>query len=223
VALLGAPNAGKSSLFNCLVQADAALVSPIAGTTRDYVSHVARFGDLDCLLIDTAGLEDAPRDEIQVAAQALSQQSQRQADLGLWCCDAAAEIIAPPHEFDPARTLRVLTKWDQADAAEIPSGWLPTSARTGEGIAELRAALAAALGERSQGDIVPATGVRCRSSLRGASQALAEAQAALARGTGEEVVAAELRVALDELGQVLGAVYTDDILDRIFSRFCIGK
>jgi tRNA modification GTPase len=223
VALLGAPNAGKSSLFNSLVQADAALVSPQAGTTRDYVSRIARFEGLDCLLVDTAGLDDSPGDEIQVAAQALSQRSHKQADLSLWCCDATRPIVRPPPEFDPARTLCVLTKWDQAKIDEVPPGWLRTSAHTCFGITDLRQAIAASFIDQKRGEVVPATSVRCRLSLQGAHKALSEAQAALVAGTGEEVVAAELRLALDELGQVVGAVYTDDILDRVFSRFCIGK
>lgn len=221
VVLLGAPNAGKSSLFNALTQADAALVSPRAGTTRDYVSRVTSFGGIECLVIDTAGLDEEPGDEIQIAAQVFSERSRTEADLVLWCHEVPLSAASAPADVE--RSLCVLTKGDQAEADAPPPGWLLTSARTGAGIPDLREAIAVALGEPHQGDVVPATAVRCRASLQGASGALGEARAALAAGTGEEVIAAELRLALDELGQVLGCVYTDDILDRVFSRFCIGK
>lgn len=222
VVLLGAPNAGKSSLFNALAGADAALVSPQAGTTRDYVSRAVAFAGVECLLIDTAGLEDSPTGQIQVAAQAASQRSRSEADLVLWCREAGQLAVATPVEPD-SPTLYVLTKSDTSQLPVMPPGWQATSARTGEGLAELRTAISDALQKRYHGDAVPATAARCRNSLDGAGRALHEARSALHNGVGEEFVAAELRLALDQLGQVLGAVYTDDILDRIFSRFCIGK
>ena len=102
---------------------------------------------------------------------------------------------------------------------------VPTSSVTGEGIDTLRRALRDAVlsaGARDAG-MVADTAVRCRESLRLAGEGLERARQIVRRGIEEELVAAEVRVALDELGKVVGAVYTDDVLDRIFSRFCIGK
>ncbi len=106
----------------------------------------------------------------------------------------------------------------------IPPGAIETSSKTGAGLAALgeQLRLAVLSAGSSGGDVVPSTAVRCRQSLVLAAECLARARR-LVDGGGEELLAAELRVALDELGRVAGAVYTDDVLDRIFSRFCIGK
>ena len=100
-----------------------------------------------------------------------------------------------------------------------------TSAQTGEGIGELERRIREAVVElrMGEGDVVVGTAVRCRESLRGAAAGLERACDLVAREEGEELIAAEIRTALDELGHVVGAVYTDDLLDRIFSRFCVGK
>ena len=102
---------------------------------------------------------------------------------------------------------------------------VPTSSVTGEGIDRLRDELRdAVLAAGACGaEVVAGTAARCRESLRLAGESLERAGQIAGSGTGEELVAAELRVALDELGKVAGAIYTDDVLDRIFSRFCIGK
>jgi tRNA modification GTPase len=98
-----------------------------------------------------------------------------------------------------------------------------TSSITGEGLAELKQAIREALRGREQTSFVAGTADRCRDSLRLAGEAIDRALAAHAQLLGEELIAAELRSALDALGEVVGAIYTDDILDRVFSRFCIGK
>jgi tRNA modification GTPase len=118
----------------------------------------------------------------------------------------------------------VWTKVDAAQPQGIPTA-LGTSSVTGQGIEPLRnrlrdTILASAGGEHH---VVASTAVRCRESLRLASESLSRASTIVTTGCAEELVAAEIRVALEELGKVVGAVYTDDILDRIFSRFCIGK
>ncbi len=105
----------------------------------------------------------------------------------------------------------------------MPEG-LPTSAETGAGLADLRAAIASSLRSRSSSADLPAgTSARCGESLTRASESLRNAALSLAGGFGDEFVALDLRQALDDLGLVLGATVTDDILDRIFQRFCIGK
>src|SRR5262249_37999861 len=109
-------------------------------------------------------------------------------------------------------------------ATTSPSmGIVWTSSVTGQGLDQLRATVAAKLSARLNGEVVPATALRCRDSLSRAKTAIDRARHAAAASAGEEFIAAELWLALDELGQVVGAVYTDDMLDRLFSRFCIGK
>lgn len=222
VVLFGLPNAGKSSLLNALAGEEAALVSSVAGTTRDFVSRRVCWEGVELDLIDTAGVDRSAEDKISAEAQAAAHTQSENCDLRLWCVEGtagAAMEIPPADSLVPV--LPILTKCDLLSPPH-PAGFLPTSSRSGEGIADLRRRIAAALASQP-GDAVPSTAARCRESLTLAAAALRWAIATAEEKTGEEFVAAELRAALDDLGQVLGAIYTEDILDRIFSRFCIGK
>ncbi len=233
VVLRGWPNVGKSSLLNALVGRQVAIVSPHRGTTRDYVTRSVTFDGLPCSLIDTAGYETAHEDGIAVAAQQVAAQQVGEAHLELLCLDATRPVndwervqlfLSPPVE-----RLVVVTKSDLATSEGFPVGAMPdfvrTSSRTGLGIELLRRSIATCLrGARSGGTLaVAATAVRCRQSLLSANECLERARLIAGSRGGDELVAAEMREALEELGRVVGAVYTDDILDRIFSRFCIGK
>jgi tRNA modification GTPase len=100
---------------------------------------------------------------------------------------------------------------------------IETSAVTGRGLDQLRSAIASQLGARPMGHAVASTAARCRSSIERAVMTVRIASSLVAQNMGDELVAAEIRIALGELGKVTGAVYTEDVLDRIFSRFCIGK
>ncbi len=224
VVLCGLPNAGKSSLLNALAGEEVALVSSVAGTTRDFVSRRVCFEGIELELIDTAGLNDAAADEISTHSQFTARMRSANCELRLWCVESTpASAMESPADDSRAPELRILTKCDRLDPTQsMRSTFLPTSCRTGEGIAELRRRIAAALSSQP-GDAVASTAARCRESLALASAALRRAIDAAEGKAGEEFVAAEVRAALDDLGHVLGAVYTDDILDRIFSRFCIGK
>jgi tRNA modification GTPase len=207
-------------LFNALIGQPRALVSPRAGTTRDYLSALCDCGGLTVELIDTAGVEPGTG-RIEGRAQALRAEQEARADLRL-VCESFDTEPATPVEPGPAH-LRVWNKCDLAPP-DLPAGVLMTSARTGAGLDELRAAITAALQARAtDGDSATGTGARCRESLAHASHALRTASETLLEGGGDELVALDLRQAVDELGKVVGAVVTDDILDRIFRRFCIGK
>src|SRR5262249_38944325 len=153
---------------------------------------------------------------------------QNQADLELCCMDATQ-----PHPDDrlPApndrttRRLTVFTKCDLVSNAVRPCAGIETSSFTGKGCAALKQEIHRLLtADRADFDgTVAATAVRCRDSLRLAAESLNRAKSTAESRGSEELVAAELRRALAELGKVVGAIYTDDILDRVFSRFCIGK
>ncbi len=251
IALTGRPNAGKSSLFNSLIARRAngncdkrrapALVSPQRGTTRDYLTATIELDGIRCNLIDTAGLVDHGAEDrqqasaIERAAHEIAVDRRAQSTLRVCCVDASQNI-----DSEIANVLRygsvdavVLTKSDIAPqpsriavelAANVPV--IATSSRTGAGLDELCVVFRDLLTKDSAaqyGQVVAATADRCRESVRLAEMALRRAQEIAALERGDELLAAELRIALSELGKVAGAVYTDDLLDRIFSTFCIGK
>lgn len=250
VVLLGLPNAGKSSLLNALSGDAAAIVSPQQGTTRDYISSKTTCDGVECLLIDTAGAEDAAEAELRETASISSQAQQatgrqiRDADLRLLCIDAATspspEELERLAQFAQAADMVVSTKCDRPQVwhsahvdrlrrarpqNRMQKPAIATSAVTGEGLDLLRREIARLARARHEetGNAVAATAARCRDSLQRVVDNLCQAQAAVREGLGEEIVAAEIRIALVELGKVVGTIYTDDILDRVFSRFCIGK
>jgi tRNA modification GTPase len=220
VVLVGPPNAGKSRLFNALLGRGEAIVSDHAGTTRDYLSAPCDCDGLAVELVDTAGIEPAAG-AIEARAQSLRDDQAASADLLLDC--SSADASGPPGAVSPDRPrIRVWTKCDVTTPPDGPD--LPTSAATGEGLPALRSAIASALRARDSDDDAPAaTAARCREGLRRSADALQAASATLTLGGGDELVAVDLRQAIDELGKVVGEVVTDDILDRIFRRFCIGK
>ena len=172
-------------------------------------------------LIDTAGLRSSVKG-IEASAQALGRQQAEQADLVLLCLEAGRPVDAE-HEAllgrrDPP-ALAVATKCDLAPAAH---GWLPTSATTGTGLNDLRRVLVERARTAHGPSLAPSLS-RCRHHVEMCLKNLQAAHATLLNEEPHEILALEIRGALEELGAMVGAVYTDDLLDRIFSRFCIGK
>ncbi len=230
--LVGRPNTGKSSLFNALSADRAAIISDRPGTTRDYLTTELELSGMKIRLVDTAGFgeeiggQGASR-EIDRASQAITVEQRRAAEVVVVCLDCSRSMDpwerAFLQEMAARRPVVVGTKCDQPTKLDFFEGVVRTSALTGEGLEALKAELRArCLANAKQGAIVAGTATRCRESIRLAGQSVARARD-LALAGQEELVAAELRVALDELGKVVGAVYTDDVLDCIFSRFCVGK
>jgi tRNA modification GTPase len=214
VALYGPPNAGKSTLFNALAGADA-LVSPMAGTTRDVLAADLDLG-VPARLLDSAGVRPSPDGELEAEGARRAKAAMEAADLVLLVADASDRAAASPPLPPGVPFLLVLNKTDLADAGA--AGGIAVSAKTGAGLAELRAAIR----RRLAGG--PAGG-RFRVSLR-QQAALADAEAALDRAlaaSGAEFAALDLRAAVAALGAVSGRDVGEELLDRIFSRFCLGK
>jgi tRNA modification GTPase len=172
---------------------------------------------------------------LAAAAQRTTATQQARSEVTILCLDAARPLNAWEQSElanDTPRRIVIYTKHDQA-TEPLPSAILATSAPTHVGLDELRDRLRRALFETTASNgsgasghpssVTPATAQRAASSLAAAEGALAAALQIVRCGAGEELVASELRHALDALGEITGAVFTDDILDRVFSRFCIGK
>ena len=213
VVLAGPANAGKSTLFNALLGRDAALVSRTPGTTRDYLEADLSLGDRVVRLIDTAGL-GIPTGSLDAKAQSSGRQQADEAELILWCQERGLGPVA----FDE-KSLRIGTK---SDLGPVEPSWIPVSIAHGEGLAELRRIVA----ERVRAlavDPSMASLSRCRHHVEACLEHLRHAHAVVLHGEPAELLALQLRLALDEVGAIVGAVYTDDLLDRIFGKFCIGK
>ena len=218
-----------------------ALVCERPGTTRDYLTAEVDLGGTKCQLIDTAGVvpeeshptNDAPptTGSVERAAQAASREQSRRAHVHLLCIDSTRPLVDWERDAlaqgpgPGCERVVVLTKSDLDRHTDFTQRGLSTSSVTGEGIDALLGRLRHAVlwAGASGAEVVAGTAARCRESLRAAAEGLSRARDIVRTGGGEELAAAEIRVALAELGKVVGAVYTDDVLDRIFSRFCIGK
>jgi tRNA modification GTPase len=222
VVLAGPPNVGKSSLLNALLGERRAIVSDTAGTTRDFIEESVEIGGWPVRLVDTAGLR-AAGDVIEAEGVGRAEELIAKADLVLSLEESGnggTKTTRTPKTPRMSGAIHVLSKCDLHPADQATHS-LPVSALTGEGLPELRAAIAdrleklAAKGEEASGADVT---TRQKELLQIAADALARVD------VGDLVVAAnEARVAAESLGKILGKVYTEDLLESIFSRFCVGK
>jgi tRNA modification GTPase len=220
VALVGVPNAGKSSLFNALA-GGAALVSPVPGTTRDYLTKSLALAGVSVELIDTAGWQTAS-DTIEEQSQRLGAEQTTRADVVVWC-DELGTFGAVDESRSNATGAVVLKVWTKSDLVNRPSaGALACSVLVSGGLDALRAALSDTVTSLARPPLAPSQS-RCRHHVLVCLERLREAHALAANDDPPEVLALALRGAIDALGEMTGAVYTNDLLDRIFSRFCIGK
>jgi tRNA modification GTPase len=223
IAIVGEPNVGKSSLFNALAGASRAIVTDLPGTTRDLVTEVVEIEGLRVTLVDTAGLRDTA-DPVEIEGVSRAHQAMAVADLVLLVEDRSRPRPSPSRERD-RKVLYVANKNDLA-AAWHDDRAVPVSATAGDGLEALRRRIAAALDVDPMRDRPAMTNVRHLALVDRAHQALGRARAAaLASGVSlpEEFVLADLadaRAALEEIG---GRRAPEDLLEHIFSRFCIGK
>jgi len=235
VAIVGRPNAGKSSLLNALLGRTRSIVTHLPGTTRDTVEDILEVDGTLFRLSDTAGTRDTD-DVVERQAVARAADTARGADLVLLVLDASQEISN--YETQLWRNLggraRILIV-NKTDIASMPADWLTrqfnkavaveTSCVTGSGIESLRSALLDAVRKGNVDCSTPSflLNARHNSAMQHAAEALQRAYDAAREESGIEFVALELRTALDFLGEITGRTCTDDIPNRIFSNFCIGK
>jgi tRNA modification GTPase len=219
-AIVGPPNAGKSSLLNQLARREAAITSPIAGTTRDVIEAAIDLAGYPVLLADTAGLRDSA-DLVEQEGLRRALARAEAAELRLFVFDAGRPEDAAGAARWPGRdTILVANKIDLvADRRRLPAGAFAISTLTGEGIAELTAALAARIAESYDGAAPLLTRARHREALEMAAASLRRALAAEL----PELRAEDLRLAWRSLGRITGRVDVEDLLDVIFADFCLGK
>jgi tRNA modification GTPase len=230
VAIIGRPNVGKSSLFNALVGIDRAIVTDIAGTTRDQLHEQFTIGDLPISLIDTAGLRETT-DTVESIGVDRSRRTMADADLVIVVLDASEigsggdrDILDSVRELEHLIVINKIDKIDgSADRASFPSDALPVSARTGAGLKELKEAIVGPItaGVDTSGFLV--SDARHHDLLVRASSELRAALELIESQTSEEIVLVHLHNALRYLGEITGETTTEDMLTRIFSTFCIGK
>lgn len=229
VCLAGAPNSGKSSLFNAFLKQNRAIVTPHPGTTRDYLEESISLEGYWVRLFDTAGLRESA-DLIEQEGIKLSKQLMSEADLVLYLADASTFEVLPELN-NRNKTLIVLSKADLVDKARLqelksktPHDAVPVSVMEDGGLDELYATILSRLEHNKEdGDTPLVTNTRHLAALQVCAEALTNAQAALKQQMGFEFVAFDLIAASTALEEIIGLVSPDDLLNRIFSNFCIGK
>lgn len=225
VAIVGRPNVGKSSLLNALAQADKAIVTAQPGTTRDVVETGFQIAGIPLTVQDTAGIRESS-DEVEAIGVERSRKHLAAADLRLLVVDAAQglqpEDEALLDEVQGLPTVLVANKADIAATLLPDSGWLAVSALTGQGLSELEAAIVRHL-PATHAPAEVAINARHRAALEAASAALDRATSALAEDLPLDCISADIREAVRSLGQVVGEDIAEEMLDVLFSRFCVGK
>jgi tRNA modification GTPase len=234
LAIVGRPNVGKSSLFNCLVERERAIVTAQPGTTRDLVSETVAIGGIPVQLVDTAGIRRA-LDEAESIGIRKSMEALADADLVLVVLDATQPITDEDRELltqvEARAAIVVENKIDRVATAALgcpakrsSAGSIPTSALTGQGIPELRAQILHHItGATTPAEATFLTNVRHHKLITDAVTALAAASHAVAAHVPHEMLLLDLYNALRPLDEITGATTTDDILNLIFGTFCIGK
>ena len=237
VAILGRPNVGKSSLMNALLRSDRAIVTPIPGTTRDLLEELVSIDGIPVRLLDTAGIRMTD-DPVEVEGIRRSRLAWADADLALILLDGSqplsesdSALLSQP---ESAYALLVVNKCDlprqlsreDLDRSHPGHGdFLEISATLGIGLDELRLAIRSRLmpGSLESDEGVWVTNLRHAAAFERALQGVDQARRSVEAGRAGELVAMDLRIAADALGEITGIITTDEILERIFAEFCIGK
>lgn len=233
VVILGRPNVGKSSLLNQLLREDRAIVTATPGTTRDVIEESIDLEGVRIHLLDTAGLRET-EDPVELEGIRRTKLAQQEADLALVVLDGSQALTDEDRQVMDAVRERpriiVVNKGDLSPVVrveELASHSLicPVSAATGAGLDRLRTELRGQLmsGGGDAAEAVIVTNVRHQAALQRAAQAVNQALESLGQGAAVELIADDLRATADALGEITGTITTDEILERVFAEFCIGK
>ena len=233
VVITGRPNVGKSSLLNRLLKEDRAIVTAVPGTTRDIIEEAIDLDGVRIHLVDTAGIRETD-DVLEREGIRRSRSAQKDADLQLIVIDGTVSLSEDDRcLIDQATAGKHLIVINKADLSvmvamsemRLGTEGLPVSAKTGEGIDRLRAAIRTQLvgGGAEATDGVMVTNVRHQAALDLAGESMVQAKESVGAGMANELVAVDIRAAADALGEITGVITTDEILEEIFSTFCIGK
>jgi len=224
IAIIGAPNAGKSTLLNRLAGREAAIVTSLPGTTRDVIEIRRVMGGQIVWISDTAGLRET-EDEIEAEGVRRAQKVAAEADLRVFMVDGSAPdpgVLTSPYRL--SSDMVVVNKADADLAENLPAHDFRISAKTGDGVQTLERALSEFISARAASVEAPViTRARHRARLVEGLACLVAARDALELGTGAELAAEDVRMAIRHLGSVIGVVGVEDVLGAVFSEFCIGK
>ncbi|MDR2785929.1 MAG: tRNA uridine-5-carboxymethylaminomethyl(34) synthesis GTPase MnmE [Treponema sp.] len=227
VVIAGRPNAGKSSVFNLLLREDRSIVTDVPGTTRDWIEDWVSIEGIPVRLTDTAGLRDS-EDPVEKLGIRRSRELLDEADLVLYLVDGSAGITGEDRAFIDGAQKPLIPLWNKADIAPPPPGdsLLAVSAKTGAGFGQMTKAVAAALEKAAapEGGLSAGIGTARQKELVDTALASVEEALALAdRGEPLDLAAPALREAVNALGEITGEAASADILEVMFSRFCVGK
>ena len=229
--LLGRPNAGKSSLFNALAGYDRVIVTEIEGTTRDTVEEPVRVGSVLLRLTDTAGIREAT-DRIEAMGVERSEQAAREAELAIFVCDGSQPLSEEDHRamkeaMKAPTSIGILNKSDKGSLVsptELPfETVLSLSAQEGDNIGALKDFLESRYGGDLHCDGSLLTNARQFGAISRANQAIERAKSSLHLGLTPDAVLTDVEDAMTALGEVTGRTVREDITNRIFERFCVGK
>ena len=231
VAIIGRPNVGKSSLLNRLLGQSRAIVTPIAGTTRDTVEEVVNIQSIPFVLADTAGITETT-DVVEQLGVERSREAAARSDLLLLVLDISEPLTEADRDvIEDAKarpTVAVANKCDlpvEATLGGLP--WEPVRASmvTGEGLEEMQGKMVSAVlaGRAITSDALLVSNPRHKAALERAREHLVAAEESLLKGLPDDFVTIDLTAALNALGEITGETVTEELLDTIFSRFCIGK
>ena len=229
--ILGKPNAGKSSFLNALAGFDRVIVTDIAGTTRDSVEETVKVGRHLLRLVDTAGIRDTD-DQIERMGVERAEAAVSQADLAIYVCDGSTELTeederAQDAAMDAPCAIAILNKQDlhqEVLPSDLPFEWvIPFCAKTGDGLEQLEYALDCLFDDEIPCDGSILTNTRQANAVARAAKSIESAQKSLRLGMTPDAVLVDVEAAMEALGEVTGQTMREEITNRIFERFCVGK